>query len=157
MLVAHFRDVLKRLERIADQLESDVPVQAVLASNLSKDLAASLNLDDTSVIDLIVGERHPLSSVDERLIAFADELPCRCRMTHHLSLDDPVMEVFADPWVQNLLRKLGMSEDEAIESQMVTKRISQAQKKIEQKSHAPLDAESARDWMERNCPGLLDN
>ena len=41
------------------------------------------------------------------------------------------MQVFAGEWVQNILRQLGMSENEAIDSRMVARRLQQAQKKIE--------------------------
>ena len=53
-----------------------------------------------------------------------------------------------------VLRKLGMTEDEAIESQMVTRRIKQAQQKIEGRAFGSLDAESAAQWLAKNCPEL---
>ncbi len=155
LLVAHFPDVLAHLQGIADQVKSGVPVKAVLASNLNTDLAASLNLDESTVIDIIVGERPPLASVDERLEAFVADLPCRCWLSHHLSLEDPIMQAFAGEWVQNLLRKLGMSEEESIESEMVSRRIRQTQRKIERKVRGPVDAESATQWLEKNCPEMV--
>lgn len=108
----------------------------------------------SATIDVIVGERHPLPSVDDRLEEFADELPCRCRFSHHVSLEDPVMQIFAGEWVQDVLRKLGMSEDEAIESRMVSRRIRQAQLKIEGRTFGNLNAGSASEWLETNRPDL---
>ena len=155
LLVAHFPDVLARLRELADQRAWDVPLRAVLAQNLDADVAAGLHLDDDSaVIDLIVGERHPLPSVDDRLAEFAGELPCRCRLSHHISLEDPVMKIFAGDWVQNILSKLGMKEDEAIESELVSRRVKHAQQKIEGKACGSLDADSASQWLENNCPEL---
>ena len=153
LLVAHFPDVLARLNELAAKPAS-VPVMAVLASELSMGIAASLNLYESATIDLIVGERHLLPSVDERFEQFAGELPCRCRLSHHLSLDDPMMKIFAGDWIQNLLEKLGMKEDEAIESQMVARRIKQAQQKIEGRASGCSEAESAEGWLEKNCPEL---
>ncbi|MEO1972836.1 MAG: hypothetical protein ABGX07_14850, partial [Pirellulaceae bacterium] len=154
LLVAHFPDVLARLEELANQLALSVPVKAVPAGNLDVNLATSLNLDNSAIIDVIVGERHPLPSVDDRLEEFADELPCRCRFSHHISLEDPVFEIFAGPWVVNVLRKLGISEDQAIESNMVSRRIRQAQQKIEGRAFGSSDANSAAEWLEKNCPDL---
>ncbi len=154
LLVAHFPDVLARLEELANQLALSVPVKAVPAGNLDVNLATSLNLDKSAIIDVIVGERHPLPSVDDRLEEFADELPCRCRFSHHISLEDPVFEIFAGPWVVNVLRKLGISEDQAIESNMVSRRIRQAQQKIEGRAFGSSDANSAAEWLEKNCPDL---
>jgi hypothetical protein len=154
LLVAHFPDVLKRLNELASQQTSDVPVKAVLAGKLDADLAASLHLDDSAIIDIIVVERHLLPSVDDHLEEFADKLPCRCRFSHHVSLEDPVMKIFAGEWVQSVLAQLGMAEDEAIESQMVSRRIRQAQQKIEGKAFGTVDAESAAQWLEKNCREL---
>jgi hypothetical protein len=154
LLVAHFPDVLARLEELANQLALSVPVKAVPAVNLDVDLATSLNLDKSAIIDVIVGERHPLPSVDDRLEEFADELPCRCRFSHHISLEDPVIKIFAGEWVGNVLRKLGISEDQAIESNMVSRRIRQAQQKIEGRAFGSSDANTAAEWLEKNCPDL---
>ena len=154
LLVAHFPDVLARLEELANKRTGGVPCKAVPASNLNRDLAASLNLDESAIIDIIVGERHPLPSVDDRLEEFADELPCRCRFSHHVSLEDAVMKVFAGDWVKNVLKQLGMSEDEAIESQMVSRRIRKAQERIEGRAFRTVDAESAEEWLAKNCPEL---
>ena len=154
LLVAHFPDVLERLEKLAEQTRY-VATRAVLAANLDTKLAASLNLDESALIDVVVGERHPLPSVDDGLEEFADDLPCRCRFAHHLSLEDPVIKVFAGEWIRNVLRQMGMTEDQAIESRMVSRRIRQAQEKIEGKAYGSSDAESAADWLEKNCPDLV--
>jgi preprotein translocase subunit SecA len=155
LLVAHFPDVLERLEKIANHQAWDVPCKAVPASNLNANLAASLRVDESATIDIIVGERHPLPSVDNRLEEFADELPCRGRFSHHVSLDDAMMKVFGGDWVKTVLKQLGMTEDEAIESQIVSRRIRQAQQKIEGRTFGSLDAESASEWLQKNCPDLF--
>lgn len=153
LLVAHFPDLLTRLDEVAAE-PGAVPVKAVLAGNLTPDLAASLNLDESATIDLIVAERHPLPSVDESLEEFAGAFPCRCRLSHHLSLDDPVLKVFSGAWGKQLLGKLGMTEDEAIESSMISRRIKDAQRKIASQSQGNEPADSAAEWLQKNCPGL---
>jgi preprotein translocase subunit SecA len=44
------------------------------------------------------------------------------------------MRIFAGEWVKNLLTRLGMKDGEAIESRMVSRRISAAQKKVEERN-----------------------
>src|SRR5260370_4298051 len=44
------------------------------------------------------------------------------------------MRIFAGEWVANVLTKLGMEEGEAIERAMVSRRISAAQKKVEERN-----------------------
>jgi len=154
LLVAHFPDVLARLNGIAAE-SSALPVKALLARDLSPELAASLTLDDSATIDVIVAERHPLPSVDDRLEEFADAFAFRCRFSHHLSLDDAIVQVFAGSWVQGMLGRLGMTEDESIEGTMISRRIKRAQRKIESKTYESLDADSATEWLEKNCPELV--
>jgi preprotein translocase subunit SecA len=71
-----------------------------------------------------------------------------------LSLEDPVMRIFAGDWVQNVLKQLGMKENVSIERKMVSRRIKQAQQKIEGRAFGSSEAESAERWLEKNCPEL---
>lgn len=154
LLVAHFPDVLARLEQIASQKIWTVPCRAIPASHLNQELAVSLRLGESAIIDIVIGERHPLPSADDQLREFAGGLPCRCRISQHLSLEDPVIKAFAGDWVKDMLKKLGMRDDEAIESQMVSRRIRRAQQKIKGRSFGSLHADSAAEWLELNCPEL---
>ncbi len=152
LLIPHFSDSLQRLDAVAAEFSGDTPVIATLAERLSPEIASSLNLDESVGIDLIVAERHPLLSVDDKLMQFAEELPCRCRVAHHLSFDDPLMDIFVSEWARGILDKLGMEEDEAIQSSMVSRRIKDAQKKIESESLGNIEASSAAEWFEYNMP-----
>ena len=154
LLVAHFRDVLARLDEVSAAATTAVPVKAVLAGNLSPNITTGLRLDESATIDIIVAERHPSAAPDERLEQFAAALPCRCRLVHHQSLDDPLLKAFSGAWVQTLLGKLGMKEDEPIESKMVLRRIKGTQRKLESKAFRNLDADSAEDWLTKNCPDV---
>ena len=58
----------------------------------------------------------------------------------------------AEAQVGDMLKGLGMKDDEAIESRLVARRILAAQKTIEDRSLSDLDAVSAEKWLERNCP-----
>lgn len=152
LLIAHFEDTLEQLATIADADSGDVPVQATLAENLSTDIATRLRIDDSATIDLIVAEKHPLLSADEAILQFAEEIPCRCRLVYHLSLEDPVLKLFATEFVHKILDSLGMTEDEPIESRMVGRRIKAAQQKIESTATGNRPAASATEWLELNLP-----
>ena len=64
------------------------------------------------------------------------------------------MRAFAGEWVHNVLRQLGVTETESIESRMVGRRIQQATRKIEQQAVSDLRADSAEEWLKRNCPAI---
>jgi preprotein translocase subunit SecA len=68
-----------------------------------------------------------------------------------LSLEDAMLKAFCGDWVASTLRSLGMNESEAIESNMVARRIKAAQRKIERRcTEAIRPARSAVDWMTNN-------
>ena len=153
LLVAHFRDCLEQLQAIVQQGGFE-NVIAATADNLTGRSAPRLGSEDSQTINIIIAERHPLQSHDAAVTEFAQSLPCRCRLVHHVSLEDPMMRMFAGEWVRNLLQRLGMNESEAIESRMVTRRIQAAAQKIESQAVSDLPADSAEEWLERNCPDL---
>lgn len=150
LLIAHFSDTLEHLNAIVAKYNGDTPMTATLAENLSIDIATYLKLDESSVIDLIVAERHPLLTVDDKLMQFAKELPCRCRLVHHLSLEDPLLKNFGGETLRGMLKALGMKEHEAIENAMVSRRVTGVQKKIQAQASGNLEANSAMEWMEKN-------
>ncbi len=47
-----------------------------------------------------------------------------------------------------------MKEDQAIESQMVARRIRGAQQKIDARATGDSPAQSAQEWLEKNCPNM---
>ena len=151
LLVAHFQDCLLELRGLEESTENS-RIVAVLASQLDAIDVSFRSLRETNRIDFIVGERHPLRSHDELVVKFAGKLPCRCEIVHHLSLEDALMRTFAGEWVQTILKRLGMSENEAIASHMVASRLKKAQHKIEKQAIGDAAARSAEEWFEKNCP-----
>ncbi len=81
----------------------------------------------------IVGtERHDSRRIDNQLRGRAGRQGDPGSSRFFLSLEDPLMRMFAGEWVSGILTRLGMQEGEAIESGMVTRRIEKAQKKVEE-------------------------
>ena len=80
----------------------------------------------------IVGtERHESRRIDNQLRGRSGRQGDAGASRFYLSLEDNLMRIFAADWVQNAMRRIGMKEDEVIESGMVTKQIQNAQKKVE--------------------------
>jgi hypothetical protein len=153
-LVAHFPNCRDELAAIAAKESFD---QRIVVITLADDLAGSrpsVVSGDSPAVTIIVAERHPLEAHDAAVVEFAEGLPRRCRLVHHVSLEDPLMKVFASPWVQNMLEQLGMDENEAIESRMVSRRIQEAARKVERQAVSDLRANSAEEWLQLNCPEL---
>jgi len=99
---------------------------------------------------VFVPGRHPLRAEDDRLVSFLNSLPRSTSLQFFMCLDDGIMRVFAGDHVKKMLMALGMSEDEAIESDMVTRRIADAQKKLAKMAASNDRADSVESWMELN-------
>ena len=80
----------------------------------------------------IVGtERHESRRIDNQLRGRSGRQGDAGSSRFYLSLEDNLMRIFAADWVKNAMRKMGMKEDEVIESGMVSKQIQNAQRKVE--------------------------
>jgi hypothetical protein len=153
LLVGHFPNrVAECQELIAAYGFDRRRVLAVQASDLLAATSSIPGYDAQSYVDIIVVERHPLLSRDDALLEAAGRLPCRSRVAHHLSLEDPVMRAFAGGWLPGTLKTLGMSADESIQSPMVTRAIRKAQQRIADQAVGDTEAESAEAWLKMNCP-----
>jgi hypothetical protein len=150
LLVAHFQNVLEELKVVAAESPWNTPLMATLAENLSTATASRLILDNSATIDLIVAERHPMVDAEDKVIEFSKGLPCKCRVAYHLSLEDPVLKRFSGEWVTGVLKKLGMAEDESLESPLVTRRIRGAQEIYKREVIGNHEAHSAAEWMQLN-------
>jgi hypothetical protein len=151
-VVAHFPDCLDELQRLIAGAQFDGGRVLTTSSEALEGATAGAAFSESRRVLIVVGERHPLPSHDEALVEFARRLPCQCRLVQHVSLEDPLVKTIAGPWVQGLLRQLGMKEDEPIESRMVGHRIRTAQAEIAKRATGDAPASSAEAWIEKNCP-----
>ena len=83
-------------------------------------------------LHIIGTERHEARRIDLQLIGRCGRQGDPGAARFYLSLEDDLVRIFAGDWVKNLLTRLGMEDGQAIESQMVTRRIEGAQKKREE-------------------------
>lgn len=93
---------------------------------------------------------HVLADENERAMRFARGLPAAAHVSAGLSLEDPLLAAFAKPWVRDMLARLGMSRDAAIESPMVSRSIHRALAKLAARTAGNAPADSIGEWLERN-------
>ena len=79
-------------------------------------------------------ERHESRRIDNQLRGRAGRQGDPGVSRFYLSLEDPLMRIFASERVGNMMRKFGMKEGEAIEHPWITKAIANAQKKVESRN-----------------------
>ncbi len=85
-------------------------------------------------LHIIGTERHESRRIDNQLRGRAGRQGDPGSSRFFLSLEDELMRKFAGEWVSAVLTRLGMEENEAIESKMVSRRIEGAQKKVEERN-----------------------
>ncbi len=76
-------------------------------------------------------ERHESRRIDNQLRGRAGRQGDPGVSRFYLSLEDPLMRLFASDRVRNMMRALGMQKGEAIEHRMVSNSIEKAQRKVE--------------------------
>jgi hypothetical protein len=104
-----------------------------------------------SPLPVLLMERHFLRRHDDRVSDFARGLGGRSTVAVHSSFDDPLIRMFVGNWVRDMLKQLGMEDDEAIDSGMVNRRIRQAQDKITPRvREEEVPADSPEEWYRLN-------
>lgn len=82
-------------------------------------------------LHIIGSERHESRRIDNQLRGRAGRQGDPGYSRFFLSLEDDLMRIFAGDRVVNMMRAMGLKEDEAIEHKMVSKSIENAQGKVE--------------------------
>ena len=82
-------------------------------------------------LHIIGTERHESRRVDNQLRGRAGRQGDPGSSRFYLSLEDPLLRIFASDRVSSIMQKLNMPEGEAIEHPWVTRAIENAQKKVE--------------------------
>ena len=83
-------------------------------------------------LHIIGTERHESRRIDNQLRGRAGRQGDPGSSRFYLSLDDDLLRIFGDPEkTQNMLSRVGMEEGEAIESNLLTRQIERAQRKVE--------------------------
>lgn len=151
LLVAHFDDTFSLLQAIHEAHESPIPIMAIRASELNSEIASKFQTDESQTLAVLVAERHPLLTEDDRIIHdFAVALDCKCEVQFHISLDDVIMRPMASPQVREMLSKLGMRDDDCISSGMVARRVRNFQQQLAKKATGNRPASTAAEWLELN-------
>ncbi len=82
-------------------------------------------------LHVIGSERHESRRIDNQLRGRSGRQGDPGSTRFYLSLQDNLMRIFASPRLALMMQKLGMEENQAIESKMVSRAIENAQRKVE--------------------------
>ena len=123
------------------QKEADIVAQAgqksivTIATNMAgrgTDIKLSPEVKAAGGLAIIGTERHESRRVDRQLRGRAGRQGDPGSSVFFISLEDNLMRLFGSDRIAPLMDKMGLEEDEMIENSFITKRIEQAQKKVEE-------------------------
>ena len=95
---------------------------------------SGLKVREIGGLYVIGTERHESRRIDLQLRGRCGRQGDTGSSRFFLSLEDDLMRIFAGDWVRGMMGKLGMGEGEAIENTFVSRRITAAQKKVEERN-----------------------
>jgi len=90
--------------------------------------------EDLGGLHVVGTERHESRRIDNQLRGRSGRQGDRGSSRFFLSLEDPLMKMFAGPTTLKLLSRLGMKEGDAIEHPMLSKAVGRAQRKVEERN-----------------------
>ncbi len=91
-------------------------------------------VEDMGGLHVIATERHEARRIDNQLRGRSGRQGDKGSTRFFLSLEDDLMKMFAGPRTLQLLSKMGMKEGVAIEHSMLTKALTKAQRKVEERN-----------------------
>jgi len=124
------------LEKMISAMQADAAIAADQHAQQEQALRAQWQLDHDKVVAqgglrIIATERHESRRIDNQLRGRSGRQGDPGSSRFYLSLDDPLMRIFAGDRVKSIMERLKMPEGEAIEAGIVTRSIESAQRKVE--------------------------
>lgn len=121
--------------------EAEIVAQAGMSSTVTiatnmagrgTDIKLSLEVKKAGGLAIIGTERHDSRRVDRQLRGRAGRQGDPGSSAFYVSLEDKLMRLFGSERIAGVVDKLGMADDEALVSGMLSKSIENAQKKVEE-------------------------
>ena len=124
------------IEKDIQAVESDESLsqeqrQTQVAAKRTEWLSVHEQVKSLGGLRIIATERHESRRIDNQLRGRSGRQGDPGSSRFYLSLDDPLMRIFAGDRVRAIMDRLKMPEGEAIEAGMVTRSIESAQRKVE--------------------------
>ncbi len=151
VLICFFERSLTRLQA---QITNAVILPAKTFTNDFANIATRSSIQQKKDPVFIFAEHHPHLYVEETII---NEIETLCAgknpsIRFYTSLDEPLMQQFGSQSIIDLMKKMGLKDDEAISHSMVTKSVANAQRKIAKKVTNQINAKSQEEWVTINLP-----
>lgn len=115
--------------------EAGQPSMVTIATNMAgrgTDIKLGPGVKEAGGLAIIGTERHESRRVDRQLRGRAGRQGDPGSSQFFVSLEDPLMRLFASERISNIMVRMGVQEGEVMQHSMLTKSIERAQKKVEE-------------------------
>ena len=124
------------VEKLIEAVEADESLDSTAKEAKIAQLQTECKQENEQVKELgglriIATERHESRRIDNQLRGRSGRQGDPGSSRFYLSLDDPLMRIFAGDRVRSIMERLKMPDGEAIEAGIVTRSIESAQRKVE--------------------------
>jgi hypothetical protein len=111
---------------------------------------------------LLIANQVHTAEIKDKPVVFAEHYPLRNKeeelfqrlslteITIHSALDEPLFDHFGGAKIVQMMKQLGMKENDPVQHKMITQSITNAQEKIAKKLDTEQLASSQREWMQKN-------
>ncbi|WP_090794727.1 preprotein translocase subunit SecA [Paenibacillus sp. GP183] len=110
------------------------PGAVTIATNMAgrgTDIVLGVNVPDVGGLHIIGTERHESRRIDNQLRGRAGRQGDPGSSQFYLSLEDELMKRFGADNIMAMMERLGMEEDQPIESKLISRAVESAQKRVE--------------------------
>jgi preprotein translocase subunit SecA len=130
--VLNAKEHAREAEIVAQAGQSSTVTIATNMAGRGTDIKLSDEVRAAGGLAIIGTERHDSRRVDRQLRGRAGRQGDPGSSTFYISLEDKLMRLFGSGRIASIVDKLGMEENEALESSMLSNAIEKAQKKVEE-------------------------
>ena len=166
-LVVHFPETYIACQEMLESHEIDYCVETEAVSEswflerasiasphvrlLLGDLIFPLEFEEDEIVGdakvaMMVVERHPYKPMDDRIAEFATSLPTKVEVGYFLGLDDELVTRLVPQQMIDLLKAMGLNDQELITSSLVTRRLTKLIERTSGTARPANGAESAAAW-----------
>ena len=130
--VLNAKEHAREAEIVAQAGQTSAVTIATNMAGRGTDIKLSDDVKKAGGLAIIGTERHDSRRVDRQLRGRAGRQGDPGSSTFYVSLEDKLMRLFGSERIAGMVDKLGMEENEALESNMLSNAIENAQKKVEE-------------------------
>ncbi|PLW93070.1 MAG: hypothetical protein C0592_07545 [Marinilabiliales bacterium] len=160
LIVSSFENTLKNLQSLNQEFKKMESMSDFDKSRGPWLVNTKLILEATSFqqaitdeVQIIFTEHYPMPEKDSEILSKTAAAIPNAEIVFYISLDDPLMRLFNSGKIGDMMKNMGMDENEAIEHRMISSAIFNAQKKITKKISFEQHYDDEEAWYRMNYRG----